>query len=399
MPIPIPIPIQTTTRQVQVIAAVALFVAMFGIFNLSFKFKHCMDGYTPEDNIAEALPKIEHASALLLTSTPSISPNKTRHCAFVVSNLYGTTHSTNRINATINWYKQVTLESIRLAARYSSDDFEYIGAFVGVDGLYATEPALSLLQLGGDVGIPIHADIKKNLDQLVTLILQEKSCDVASMVRIDADDMLSPHALENIRWAWKNNRCNSSEECAQVVGTMKNKRMTIAPLTDKGQLKCLFSSKNNPDFVSAGVSVTLPIQIFRHFDKKIQFSLGSHKNLYNNIRKKMKELGLQADMYQIFDHSVLTLTPISSHYNIADPDAMNGPLRNCTLIYLETELGQDLGNIIWKARDAIPTLSKKEWKQNRYISDNGGEVKKYRPNDEKWELMMKKKYRPNEEVE
>mmetsp|Transcript_52313 Transcript_52313/g.60401 ORF Transcript_52313/g.60401 Transcript_52313/m.60401 type:complete len:394 (+) Transcript_52313:165-1346(+) len=388
----------TKTRQAQVFA-VALFVAMFGIFNLSFKFKHCMDGYTPEDNIAEALPKIEHASALLLTSTPSISPNKTRHCAFVVSNLYGTTHSTNRINATINWYKQVTLESIRLAARYSSDDFEYIGAFVGVDGLYATEPALSLLQLGGDVGIPIHADIKKNLDQLVTLILQEKSCDVASMVRIDADDMLSPHALENIRWAWKNNRCNSSEECAQVVGTMKNKRMTIAPLTDKGQLKCLFSSKNNPDFVSAGVSVTLPIQIFRHFDKKIQFSLGSHKNLYNNIRKKMKELGLQADMYQIFDHSVLTLTPISSHYNIADPDAMNGPLRNCTLIYLETELGQDLGNIIWKARDAIPTLSKKEWKQNRYISDNGGEVKKYRPNDEKWELMMKKKYRPNEEVE
>mmetsp|Transcript_28775 Transcript_28775/g.30937 ORF Transcript_28775/g.30937 Transcript_28775/m.30937 type:complete len:389 (+) Transcript_28775:222-1388(+) len=376
MPIPIPIPIQTTTRQVQVIAAVALFVAMFGIFNLSFKFKHCMDGYTPEDNIAEALPKIEHASALLLTSTPSISPNKTRHCAFVVSNLYGTTHSANRITKTINWYKQVTIESIRLAARYSSEHFEYIGVFVVVDGFYATEPALSLLQLGGGLDIPIHADIKENLDQLVTLILQEKSCDVASMVRIDADDVLDPNALENIRWAWKNNRCNSSEECAQVVGTMKNKRMTIAPLTDKGQLKCLFSSRNNQDFVSAGVSVTLPIQIFRHFDKKIQFSLGSHKNLYNNIRKKMKELGLQADMYQIFDHSVLTLTPISSHYNIADPDAMNGPLRNCTLIYLETELGQDLGNIIWKARDAIPSLSQKEWKQNHYINENSDEVRK-----------------------
>mmetsp|Transcript_52316 Transcript_52316/g.60404 ORF Transcript_52316/g.60404 Transcript_52316/m.60404 type:complete len:378 (+) Transcript_52316:165-1298(+) len=375
MPIPIPIPIQTTTRQVQVIAAVALFVAMFGIFNLSFKFKHCMDGYTPEDNIAEALPKIEHASALLLTSTPSISPNKTRHCAFVVSNLYGTTHSTNRINATINWYKQVTLESIRLAARYSSDDFEYIGAFVGVDGLYATEPALSLLQLGGDVGIPIHADIKKNLDQLVTLILQEKSCDVASMVRIDADDMLSPHALENIRWAWKNNRCNSSEECAQVVGTMKNKRMTIAPLTDKGQLKCLFSSKNNPDFVSAGVSVTLPVQIFRHFDEKIQICLGSHTKLYNNTRKTMKKVGLQTDSYQVSDHSVLSLTPLSSHFNIADPEAMNGPLQNCELIYLETKLGRELGNIIWKARDVIPSLSRKEWKQNRYISKNGGEVK------------------------
>mmetsp|Transcript_17054 Transcript_17054/g.19533 ORF Transcript_17054/g.19533 Transcript_17054/m.19533 type:complete len:394 (+) Transcript_17054:118-1299(+) len=388
----------TKTRQAQVFA-VALFVAMVGIFQQGFKFQLC--GHIPEDNIhvTDALQKTEHASALLLTSTPSISPNKTRHCAFVVSNLYGTTHSANRITKTINWYKQVTLESIRLAARYSSEHFEYIGVFVVVDGFYATEPALSLLQLGGGLDIPIHADIKENLDQLVTLILQEKSCDVASMVRIDADDVLDPNALENIRWAWKNNRCNSSEECAQVVGTMKNKRMTIAPLTDKGQLKCLFSSRNNQDFVSAGVSVTLPIQIFRHFDKKIQFSLGSHKNLYNNIRKKMKELGLQADMYQIFDHSVLTLTPISSHYNIADPDAMNGPLRNCTLIYLETELGQDLGNIIWKARDAIPTLSKKEWKQNRYISDNGGEVKKYRPNDEKWELMMKKKYRPNEEVE
>mmetsp|Transcript_52314 Transcript_52314/g.60402 ORF Transcript_52314/g.60402 Transcript_52314/m.60402 type:complete len:383 (+) Transcript_52314:165-1313(+) len=365
----------TKTRQAQVFA-VALFVAMFGIFNLSFKFKHCMDGYTPEDNIAEALPKIEHASALLLTSTPSISPNKTRHCAFVVSNLYGTTHSTNRINATINWYKQVTLESIRLAARYSSDDFEYIGAFVGVDGLYATEPALSLLQLGGDVGIPIHADIKKNLDQLVTLILQEKSCDVASMVRIDADDMLSPHALENIRWAWKNNRCNSSEECAQVVGTMKNKRMTIAPLTDKGQLKCLFSSKNNPDFVSAGVSVTLPVQIFRHFDEKIQICLGSHTKLYNNTRKTMKKVGLQTDSYQVSDHSVLSLTPLSSQYNIADPEAMNGPLQNCELIFLETELGRDLGNIIWKARDAIPSLSQKEWKQNHYINENSDEVRK-----------------------
>jgi len=388
----------TKTRQAQVFA-VALFVAMVGIFQQGFKFQLC--GYTPEDNIyiTDALQKTEHASALLLPSTPSISPNKTRHCAFVVSNLYGTTHSANRITKTINWYKQVTIESIRLAARYSSEHFEYIGVFVVVDGFYATEPALSLLQLGDDVDIPIHVDIKKNLNQLVTLILQKKSCDVASMVRIDADDVLDPNALENIRWAWKNNRCNSTEECAQVAGTMKNKRMTIAPLTDKGQLKCLFSSRNNQDFVSAGVSVTLPVQIFRHFDKKIQFSLGSHKNLYNNIRKKMNELGLQADMYQVFDHSVLTLTPISSHYNIADPDAMNGPLQNCTLLYLETELGQDLGNIIWKARDAIPSLSKKEWKQNRYISENGGEVKKYRANDEAWELMMKKKYRPNEEVE
>mmetsp|Transcript_17053 Transcript_17053/g.19532 ORF Transcript_17053/g.19532 Transcript_17053/m.19532 type:complete len:392 (+) Transcript_17053:118-1293(+) len=386
----------TKTRQAQVFA-VALFVAMVGIFQQGFKFQLC--GHIPEDNIhvTDALQKTEHASALLLTSTPSISPNKTRHCAFVVSNLYGTTHSANRITKTINWYKQVTLESIRLAARYSSEHFEYIGVFVVVDGFYATEPALSLLQLGGGLDIPIHADIKENLDQLVTLILQEKSCDVASMVRIDADDMLSPNALENIRWAWKNNRCNSTEECAQIAGTMNNRRMTIA--TDKGQLKCLFRSKNNGNFVSAGVSVTLPVQIFRHFDEKIQICLGSHTKLYNNTRKTMKKVGLQTDSYQVSDHSVLSLTPLSSHFNIADPEAMNGPLQNCELIFLETELGRDLGNIIWKARDAIPSLSQKEWKQNRYISDNGGEVKKYRPNDEKWELMMKKKYRPNEEVE
>ena len=57
------------------------------------------------------------------------------------------------------------------------------------------------MQLGGDMDISIHMDIKENLNKLVILILQEQSYNVAAMVRINADDTLSPNAFKNIQWA------------------------------------------------------------------------------------------------------------------------------------------------------------------------------------------------------
>eukprot|EP00571_Detonula_confervacea_P006775 CAMPEP_0172315868 /NCGR_PEP_ID=MMETSP1058-20130122/26523_1 /TAXON_ID=83371 /ORGANISM="Detonula confervacea, Strain CCMP 353" /LENGTH=367 /DNA_ID=CAMNT_0013030047 /DNA_START=511 /DNA_END=1611 /DNA_ORIENTATION=+ len=292
--------------------------------------------------------------------------DKDSHCLFVVSKLYGN-HSASRMNATLNWYKKITLESIRMAARFSGERFDYIGAVVWAEGSYATE-ALSLKKLG-DADVPdIHVDSVEGLNQLFPSILQNKFCDIASMVRIDADDMLSPFAFENIRWAWKNNRCTSTKACAQVAGTKKSTKIVLAPLTDKGQLKCLIASDNNPYFASAGLSVTLPVRILlQHFDDKI-VCFGNHVKLFHKLREKMKGLGLQVDSYQLLGHAFLPMTPLSGHFNHSNPFISRfGPLQNCKLSYLVAELGEDLGNIIWNAREAVPNLTVEEWKQNGFV--------------------------------
>jgi len=330
------------------------------------------------DNDAASSQKEENISSSLTTppslsrvpdnipiglSGKNVTAQENRHCLFVVSKLYGN-HSASRMKVTLNWYKKITLESIRTAARFSGEHFDYIGAAVWAEGSYATE-ALSLKGLG-DADVPdIHVDNFEGLNRLFPSILQDKSCGIASMVRIDADDMLSPFAFENIRWAWKNNRCTSNKACVQVAGTKKWTKIVLAPLTNKGQLKCLIDSKNNDYFASAGLSVTLPVQILlEHFDDKM-VCFGNHVNRFKNLKEKMKGLGLQAVSYQLLDHALLTMSPLSGHFN-----HNFGPLQNCKLSYLIRELGQDLGNLIWNARYVIPDLTEEEWKQNKFVRSN-----------------------------
>lgn len=298
---------------------------------------------------------------------------KDSHCMFVVTKLFGN-HSPSRMNATLNWYKKITLESIWTASQFSGKHFDYIGAFLWAEGSYATK-AQSLKRLG-DMNVPgdIHVDSAEGLNHLFPSILQQKSCDIVSMTRIDADDMLSPFAFENIRWAWKNNGCTSTKECAQVAGTKKWTNIVLAPLTDKGQLKCLIAS-NHGYFSSAGLTVTLPVRILlQHFDDKI-VCFGNHVHLFMDISKKMEGLGLQATSKQLLAHSYIPVTPLSGHFNYSNPhNSVYGPLQNCNLGYLITELGEDLGNMIWNAREYIPNLTEEEWKQNGFVKRNNGTV-------------------------
>ena len=84
----------------------------------------------------------------------------------------------------------------------------------------------------------------------------------------------------------------------------------------------------------------------------------------------MKGLDLQATSYQLLTHSFIPVTPLSGHFNYSNPhNSVFGPLQNCKLSYLVTELGEDLGNLVWNTRQYIPNLTDEEWKQNGFVKN------------------------------
>ena len=123
------------------------------------------------------------------------------------------------------------------------------------------------------------------------------------------------------------------------------------------------------------MSVTLPVSVLEEKYSRNPFIVWSHHvKLAHNIRTDMKEMvGLQA---VIEDYSMLgaaTSTQLSGHFN-RHHDILS--LQDCNESYLMSEFNEDIGSLIWSARDAIPKLTNEEWRENAFIVKELAKIKR-----------------------
>ena len=319
-------------------------------------------------------PKTKSSLSLALPEAKA----KDKHCMFVISKLYGN-HSQTRVDMTLNWYKSITVESINAAARFSDNDNSYVGILLSAEDSYADEAVQSLKQRNITSHEPdMHINTTAALnEEVIPSLLQEHSCNVATMIRVDADDMLHPTIFDTIQHKWKDIKWNStnssvSEEHkhsggAMVIGNSLWTSIILSP-PGKGGINCLTAERLKTFFSSTGLSVTVPVSVLNKIRNKF-LVYSRHTVLANRTSTYMKRMGLQT---VIIDHSplgIISMTPVSGHY-LDIYQSADSPLRKCSQNYLISELGNDLGRVVWNARYAIPRLTNAEWKQNVFVKTN-----------------------------
>jgi len=326
-------------------------------------------------NICNVNVYLEEIDLAKVKDTTTTSNNNNGHCIVVISKLYGN-HTLSRVHKSLSWYKSITLESIRLATQHignSSYNDAFVAIMLSAEGSYATvEATASLEGLKSINGMPdMHTNTTKMLNQhVLPNLLQE--CDVVSMIRIDADDLLLPGTFEYIIEGWRDinwhdemKKSNSSGEGAMVVGGRLTTRITLVPpQSNGGEPRCLKRTQRNSYLSSAGISVTLPAPVLLALKNKL-ICMSDHTKLPNKVRSDMKELGLHT-LVEDKPLGVLTTTPLSGHFNqsyLGD----NSTLPYCNETFLVSEFDGDIGRIIWKARIAIPQLTNEEWRQNSFV--------------------------------
>ena len=300
-----------------------------------------------------------------------------RHCMFVISKLYGN-HSQTRMDMTLNWYRSITVESINAAARFSDNDDSYVGILLSAEDSYADEAVQSLKQRNITSHHPdMHINTTAVLnEEVIPSLLQEHSCNVATMIRVDADDMLHPTIFDTIQHKWKDIKWNSTNSSvsdhkhsggAMVIGNSLWTSIILSP-PGKGGINCLTAERRKTFFSSTGLSVTVPVGVLNKIRNKF-LVYSRHTVLANRTRTDMKRMGLQT---VIIDHSplgIISMTPVSGHY-LDIYQSADSPLRKCSQNYLISELGNDLGRVVWNARYAIPRLTNAEWRQNVFVKTN-----------------------------
>jgi len=301
-----------------------------------------------------------------------------KHCMFVISKLYGN-HSQTRVDMTLNWYRSITVESINAAARFSDNDDSYVGILLSAEDSYADEAAQSLKQRNITSHQPdMHINTTTVLnEEVIPSLLQEHSCNVATMIRVDADDMLHPTIFDTIQHKWKDIKWNSTNSSvsdhkhggggAMVIGNSLWTSIILSP-PGKGGINCLTAERRKTFFSSTGLSVTVPVSVLNKIRNKF-LVYSRHTVLANRTSTYMKRMGLQT---VIIDHSplgIISMTPVSGHY-LDIYQSADSPLRKCSQNYLISELGNDLGRVVWNARYAIPRLTNAEWRQNVFVKTN-----------------------------
>ena len=300
-----------------------------------------------------------------------------KHCMFVISKLYGN-HSQTRMDMTLNWYRSITVESINAAARFSDNDDSYVGVLLSAEDSYADDAVQSLKQRNITSHQPdMHINTTAVLnEEVIPSLLQEHSCNVATMIRVDADDMLHPTIFDTIQHKWKDIKWNSTNSSisdhkhsggAMVIGNSLWTSIILSP-PGKGGINCLTAERRKTFFSSTGLSVTVPVEVLNKIRNKF-LVYSRHTVLANRTRTDMKRMGLET---VIIDHSplgIISMTPVSGHY-LDIYQSADSPLRKCSQNYLISELGNDLGRVVWNARYAIPRLTNAEWKQNVFVKTN-----------------------------
>jgi len=308
-------------------------------------------------NVYVYLGELDLAKKFRDTTTTSTDNG---HCIFVMNKLYGN-HTLTRVNKGLDWYKTITLQSIGLASQYidgSGFNNTFVAIILSAEGAYYEHASLSLRGFGNTDDMPhmyINTTEMHNM-YTVPYLLQEKSCNVITIMRVDADDMIYPDVFEYILQGWKGidwqKQTNSTSEGAMVIGGTLLTKVTLAssPSLSSGDLKCLIERKQNGYFNSAGLSVTLPVSVLEEKYNLNPFIIWSnHVKLAHKFRADMKDMGLQAVIEDYPKLGVAMSTPLSGHFNRHN----NVLLQDCNETYLMSQFNEDIGSLIWSARDAI----------------------------------------------
>ena len=302
------------------------------------------------------------------------------HCIFVMNKLYGN-HTLSRVNKGLEWYKTITLQSIGLASQYINGN-GYNNTFAAIilsaEGAYYEPALLNLKNTDGMPQLYINTTEKHNM-YTVPYLLREHSCNVITMMRVDGDDMIYPDVFEYILQGWEDihweKQTNSTLKGAMVIGGRLLTKVTLAsPSSSLGDLKCLIERKRNEYFNSAGLSVTLPVSVLEEKYGLNPFIVWSHHvKLAHKIRTDMKDMGLQTVIEDYPKLGVATSTQLSGHFN-RHHDILS--LQDCNESYLMSEFNEDIGSLIWSARDAIPKLTNEEWRENAFIMKELAKIKR-----------------------
>lgn len=340
---------------------------------------------------------------------------------FVVTRLFGD-HDEARKQATLDWFLGATVNSVRAAAsRVMGEN----GAGADNGGNQVRHVGLHLLTKHAYAAPSVQEEIRSSyermynasaeggLDELLVLnnhtqrmrrAVSSKNCGLVSVVRIDADDVFSPHAFQRIHQGYKeknkaNAKANNDDNNDIVVVTgmhslpalsvhppsaapPSSSQQQLSPITD--ELRCsLNQEKRMPFLYSLGLAVTAPAPVWlSHFGGDARAIRHEHTKVLPSVRAEMLELNITTVENAVADLGLYMKTPLSGHYVFPQQKekAANGKAgkakdkadedddSKCDLSWLERNLGEETGQMVWNSRQYLPQLSAEQWCNNYFLS-------------------------------
>ena len=321
------------------------------------------------------------------TSIPTVRHS---HCAIVVSRLYGKKHTERRRRLALDWYRNLTVNSIRLAAERSS--MAAVMIVLNNTESYANEVVDDTDTLGSVLAFFQNgaSGSMESTNSKVQRMASKRQCHIRSIMRLDADDMLLPGAFQNIELGWRDvmssNNCtwtNADHHCphALVSGIQHNQviRYVLDPVASDGTTACSIRpprgahgsggiGNNKLEFTSNGLVVTMTHEVWMsRFIGDLSLIVKHHRRLPRTVAKRMRYFNIRTNFQTISsNHSGWIQTPLSGHYQSQRRDQQP----NCTLHHLTQLLGKEGGEMLWNIRWFVPRLTRDEWKENRFLADN-----------------------------
>lgn len=332
----------------------------------------------------------------------------------MITSLWGTNHTDERKLATLDWYARATVHSIHKAAEFadaspssSRTRLKHVGMLLMAKDWYDTQEARDYIFAHADNGTSSNSSSSSPTQQStpdVSFILENHSfqmrkrvqvnqCDILSLVRVDADDMLTPRAFVNLHQGWDkaSARCtppngdrtsssaSTSSDCPVVMvsGTQSIKTLNLLPInetmtrdTDPRQTEpCLsIETKRATEFYSLGLTVTMTKDVWmEHFGGNSHSCTHyHHRLLFQELTAEMKEKNITTYKNLVNDHGLYMKTMLSGHFDFvfeSKPYKTSG----CGLQYLKDSLGEDSGTMVWEVRGYTPNLTQEAFQQNHFV--------------------------------
>ena len=295
------------------------------------------------------------------------SLNMTRHCFFVTQKLWGTQHDAERRRATLLWYRDATLRSVRNAAA-TAPEHVFVQVHLFAADHYASNQTHDILFARFD-----DDDDDNNDDETVPLILNhhseaiattiaERQCGVVSFVRLDADDLLQSEAFRIIDTYWsakkhhamwdnRNKRerirkrrrayCRTVQSPCPFVAlscTTAVRRIAVNQRDDNNKnnnnetaVSCQMAPQPIPrnNCFSTGLTTTLPVSLWLSswsFRGDILLAwMESHDFMLDAVKERVQgSVQVWEHRVSANDHYALwTKTPLSSHYRSSSSNNSN----------------------------------------------------------------------------
>ena len=351
---------------------------LFQLYSARRRVMHMESGF----NLNKACIDFDHVDP----AATSISTVRHSHCAIVVSRLYGN-HTERRRKLTLDWYRNLTVNSIRLAAERSN--MAAVMIVLKNTESYANEVVDDTDTFGSVVFFFQNeaSGSMETTDSKVQRMASERQCQFISIMRLDADDLLLPAAFQNIEVGWtdvmSSNNCTSSlldHHCphALVSGIPRSEviRYVLDPVASDGTMTCSVRPPTGPDgsggqqeleFMTSsnGLAVTMTHEVWMtRFIGDMSVIVGHHVHLPKTVETQMRFFNIATHFQMLSsDHAGYIQTPLSGHY---EPKRSKQP--NCTLPDLIHLFGDEVGELLWNNRWFVPRLSREEWKSNRFVA-------------------------------